>query len=373
MKRVLIFFMVFTICFQIIIPLTNYDLGISYAENENKDKPVSSEEAPEEPDVQYGPIAKVLEIVTEIIESIQTLKEKIEEFPDKIVEWIMQAFLDFPLALAETMIDMILNPLAAAVPQFLLESIEIDSVPIVQIIWGANLKIGLVILVILASLGFGLGGNEAFKYENFGLPEHLWVRLFFTLGLMTASMQISACVYDVASWMTNFMFSQAAMAINTTWNPGTTEGMVKLVLFAIFLLPAVLLNICIYVIMIIRILDLMMMTSLSPLTASTFVLPNTSYIAKNHLKEYVAVTLVQFIIIVTLALWTGLATFMDGFMVKFTGSFAMEGVAQVVGQGIMMLALSVYTITRPGWLKRLLGVGSSSSIGALMSAVRMFI
>lgn len=293
--------------------------------------------------------------------------------PASFSQSIQEALLEFLIGGYQTILDVIVNPLAATVPQFLLESVEIENVSIIDTIWSASFKIGLVILAMLTAVGLGFGGNEAFRYDNFGLPEHILIRMFFTLGLMTASKQISFHIYNVVAWMTNLMFSDAARAISTAWNPGSAEGMIKLVLFSIFLLPAMLLNILIYVILIIRLLDVYMMTALSPITASTFVLPNTKYIATNHLKEFVAVNLVPFVIIVVLALWTGLSTFMDGLMVEFTGNFALEGVAEVVGQGIMMIVLMVYTVTRPSWIKRLLGVGSSSSVGALLSMARMFI
>lgn len=313
--------------------------------------------------------------LTNIINSLKNIKNGVDNIQNNIVQYIMDALVDFPLALAETLLDVVVNPLAAAVPQFLLETVEFENIAIVNTIWKASLAIGLVILTILTAIGMGFGGNPAFKYDNFGMPEHIFVRMFYTLALMTASKTIAVHIYNIAGWMTNYVFSETAMAISTSWNiaDGSITGIMKLVLFGIFLLPSLVLNIFIYVILIIRVLDLMMLTCLGPISASTFVLPNTKFIALNHLKEYIAVVLVQFILVVVLALWTGLATFMDGLVLQFTKDFAMQGVAKVVGQGIMMIVLTIYTLTRPGWLKRLLGVGSSSSVGGLLQLARMFI
>lgn len=318
-------------------------------------------------------IINILRFLESILDFVKNIKDGVDGIYHNMVQWIVDALIEFPIALGETLIDMIVNPLAAAVPQFLLESVDIGNIPIVNTIWKASFGIGLVILVILTALGLGFGGNEAFIYDNFGLPEHILIRMFYTLGLMTASKEISIVIYNIATWMTNYMFSETALAISTAWDVSGIEGIIKLVALGLFLLPAVLLNIIIYVILIIRILDLMMLTALSPISASTFVLPNTKSIALNHFKEYIAVVLVQFVIIVFLALWTGLATFMDGLMLKFTGEFALQGLAQVVGQGIMMIVLTVYTLTRPGWLKRMLGVGTSSSISGMLALARMFI
>lgn len=314
----------------------------------------------------------ILAWLQNIMNFLTDIKSKVQNIENNMVQWITDALLEFPLALGQTLIDMIINPLAAAVPQFLLETVDIENVSILNTIWKACYGIGVVILAMLTAVGLGFGGNEAFKYDNFGTPEHILIRMFFTLGLMTASKQIAVTIYDISGWMTHYIFSETAMAISTSWDVSGVTGLVKLILFAIFLLPAVILNIAIFVILIIRILDIMMLTALSPISASTYVLPNTKSVALNHFKEYISVVLVQFILIVFLALWTGLATFMDGLMLQFTGNFAMQGLAQVVGQGIMMIVLTVYTLTRPAWLKRMLGVGSSSSIGGLLAVAKMF-
>lgn len=317
--------------------------------------------------------SRILSGIRDSLGFLRDIKDSVQNIENNFVQWVMNTLLEFPIALGETIIDIFLNPLAAVVPEFLLETIEIENIPILDTIWKACYIIALVLLVILTALGLGFGGNEAFKYDNFGEPEHILVRFFFTLGLISASKYIAVTIYHIAAWMTNVVFSDAAMAISTAWDVTGVEGFIKLVLYAIFLLPAIILNIGIFVILIIRVLDLMMLTALSPISAATFVLPNTKDIATRHLREYISVILVQFIMIVFLALWTGLATFMDGLMLQFTGEFALSGLAQIVGQGIMLIVLMIYSLTRPGWLKRMLGVGSSSSIGGLLAMARMFI
>lgn len=324
-------------------------------------------------DVIAEKFKEVKESLGKVFDTVTNLDQEFSNFVSNIVQYIQDGIIEFFVGLGDTILEMIVNPLAAAVPNFLLETVDIESIPIVNTIWKGCYTIGLVILVILTALGFGLGGNEAFRYDNFGLPEHILVRMFFTLGLMTASKTIAIHIYNIAGWMTRYIFNDVSLAISTSWDVSGVDGVTKLAVYGIFLIFAALLNILIFVILIIRILDLLVLTALSPISASTFVLPNTKFVATNHLKEYIAVVLVQFVIIVFLSLWTGLATLTDGLILKFTGDFAMQGLAKIVGQGVMMIVLMFYTITRPAWLKKILGVGSANSLGGLVMLARMFI
>lgn len=315
----------------------------------------------------------IREWVSKIFDSLSNLDINMSTLMNNLKYYIRDALIDYLLMINDTVLEVFVNPLAAVTPKILVETIDLREIPMLHTIWKACFGISFFILLVLTLIGYSFGSFPAFKYDNFGTPDDIMIRLFFTLALMTASKDLCIELFNLAGLMTSHVFDGVSLQILSSWDILELDGLIRLVLYLIFLIPAIMSHLIIFIIVIIRYLDVLLMTCISPICFSTFVLPNTSYIAKNHLKEYTSVLLVTFVLMIFLSLYTGLSTLTGGMILQFTNDFEMKQVAQVVGQGIMMIVLVFYVVTRPAWIKRLLGVSSANSIGQLIQLAMMFL
>lgn len=229
----------------------------------------------------------------------------------------------------------------------------------------------LIFAVPMAYLFFLLYMNEqtiSFSLTTMQSLASLYLRLFFTIGVMGFSRTIIGAALDLNHQLIRGIANLAGMqTVNIDLNLPNLflmSDQIKLagLFFFLIVVLAVICIIFVYVMLIWRWLDLMVDTALAPLYICTLAGGGlTSEIAKNYFKG-VCANIFQTTIMMTI-----LALFSGGIVSKINGH-PVGGFASIIGSIALTIAFALALILSKGKLNNIFGVGSSGVGGALNTA-----